>query len=192
MSGRLPMYDPLFDARIEDLVAEIVNLGVVDYINALIYLKKNSSKDPLAYDMIRRRLLVKECEQFFLEEYEYMTGKDGEKKMRECKKFAQERTTHINRKRMRRPDEADRSRVRKKQRAVQRVSERRPGTPKPGEAPCPMRDRAGVEARLAHDASGRGKDSHKVAPAAGEQSQGAIKNTQLDYTVREEVMSNVL
>lgn len=114
MSGRLPMYDPLFDARIEDLVAEIVNLGVVDYINALIYLKKNSSRDPLAYDMIRRRSLVKECEQFFLEEYEYMTGKDGEEKMRECKKFVQERTTHINRKRMRRPDEADRSRVRKK------------------------------------------------------------------------------
>ncbi len=98
MSGKLCMSDPLFDAGIQLMVEQIVNLSITDYINTFVYFKKHQDLDPDSLPMMERRILEKECEHFFLQEYEAMTGKDGERIMRMLKEEGKKRRSYVNRK----------------------------------------------------------------------------------------------
>lgn len=89
--------DPIFNEGMRKMIKEIVNLSIVEYINAIIFLKKNRDKDPLESCVLKRKWIIRDCERFFLFNYEYMTGKDGEKAMEQYKTIARERKTYINR-----------------------------------------------------------------------------------------------
>ncbi len=97
--------DPVFDEGIRMMVEEIVNLSIVDYMNAIIFLDNTQNEDPLYIPAFKRRMLKKDCENFFLHEYEMMTGSDGERKMREYEQEAHRRKHYINRKWARRSNE---------------------------------------------------------------------------------------
>ncbi len=97
--------DPVFDEGIRMMIEEIVNLSIVDYMNAIIFLDKSQNGDPLCIPVLKREALKNDCKKFFLHEYEMMAGSDGERKMREYEQEAHKRKSYINRKWARRSNE---------------------------------------------------------------------------------------
>ena len=89
--------DPIFNEGIRKMIAEIINLSIVEYINAIIFIKKNKNKDPLDSCILEKKWIIKDCERFFIFDYEYMTGKDGEKAMEQCRTVANKRKSYMSR-----------------------------------------------------------------------------------------------
>ena len=98
MSSGLNLDDPLFDAGIQVMIEQIVNLSIDDYVNTFVYFRKHQDADPNSLPIVERKILEKECEHFFLQEYETMTGKDGERIMRILKEEGKKRKSYVNRK----------------------------------------------------------------------------------------------
>lgn len=89
---------PLPDAGIKKMIVAIVNKAIVDYVNSIIFFKKHPSADPLSARASEYRRSIKDCEEFFLYEYEYMKGEgDGQVLLKNLREIAQARSTYVNR-----------------------------------------------------------------------------------------------
>lgn len=88
---------PLLDAGIKKMIVAIVNKAIVDYVNSIIFFKKHPNVDPLSIRALECKESIEDCEEFFLYEYEYMEGGDGEAMLKNLGEIAQARSTYVNR-----------------------------------------------------------------------------------------------
>lgn len=88
----------ILDEGIREMVAEIVNMSIVDYMNAIIFFNKNKKASPSSNQAIERKRTMRDCEVFFQNDYECMTGRDGEKAMKHYETLAAKRDSYVNRK----------------------------------------------------------------------------------------------
>lgn len=87
--------DPVFNEGIRRMVDEIVSRTAIDYMNAIIFFNKNEMADPLDERVLQRRADMADCERFFLEDYGYMTGGDGERAIERYKSIALSRESYV-------------------------------------------------------------------------------------------------